>query len=529
MNADGIELAPGSKIGRYVIKRLIGAGGMGSVYEAVHEHLEKRVAIKLLDAKYPPGSAVHSRFLAEGKTAVTLRHPNVVDVIDVGVEAGRAYLVMEYLEGRDLSAYIAQHVRLDEGQMADLLLPLLSAVHTAHRKGIIHRDLKPENVLLRWTRSGSVEPKLLDFGISHVDRVDRLTKTRELMGTPFYMAPEVIESQKADARSDQYGLGVIMYELASGRLPFEEQELFPLMRAIVSGAHLPLSRHRHDLHPDFVMAVERAMHVDPKQRFDSVADLGRALLPFASQDLEETWERTLTSVPPPPDPSTGELLAQLSEPHLAATMANSTLPFPVAGRRTPRLRSGGTPSGALLSDPSRSSGNLSAAPNVPASTAAPALAESFDTGAAAVLPSATPGHGSKSRRSLVVGASLLGAVVVLGVVVRLRSAADVPRPDAAAGQSTAGVTPLVPNASSTASHAPALAESSSASADTQAHQPIEQSAAPRPAAPVHAAGRPLKPIASTPSAAAWSSQRPRPPQPASAPATKGANDAPIVE
>jgi serine/threonine protein kinase len=164
--SEGEALAPGTMLGRYEVRRQIGRGGMGAVYEAVHRDLKKRVALKVLSVALAANEEAKQRFLREGEAASRIRHPHVVDVTDVGTDGALTYLVMEFLEGEDLSRRISRGA-LTTQEAADIMLPVLAGVGAAHDEGVIHRDLKPENIFLARARhSSAVQPKVLDFGVS---------------------------------------------------------------------------------------------------------------------------------------------------------------------------------------------------------------------------------------------------------------------------------------------------------------------------------------------------------------------------
>src|SRR5215471_13597647 len=288
----GDALAPGTVLGRYEIGRQLGRGGMGAVYEAVHRDLKKRVAVKVLFGALAANEEAKQRFLREGEAASRIRHPHVVDVTDVGSDGTRSYLVMELLEGEDLAA------RLDRGPLtpedaADILLPVIAGVAAAHDEGVVHRDLKPENIFLSRPRHGGIVPKVLDFGVSKVAGDGRLTGSAATFGTPYYMPPEQLRgARQADHKSDQYALGVVLYECVVGRRPFEAENIYAMLRAIGDGDYPPPRAIRPDLPEALEAVIVRAMNMDPARRFPSLKHMGAALLPFASETSRLLWADT---------------------------------------------------------------------------------------------------------------------------------------------------------------------------------------------------------------------------------------------
>lgn len=214
------ELAEGTEVGAYVVRRKLGQGGMGTVYLAVHALLHKRVAIKVLAVDIP-GASSAQRFLNEARASVAVEHPNIVAAFEFGQLAdGRLYYMMEYVDGRTLASRLAAQ-DLDAEETGRLLLQLAGAMEAAHARGIVHRDLKPENVLIAEPDHAASYVKVLDFGLVKMDGTEKLTRTGMQMGSPPYMAPEQCAGQPVDGRADLYALGVILYEVFAGRLPFE--------------------------------------------------------------------------------------------------------------------------------------------------------------------------------------------------------------------------------------------------------------------------------------------------------------------
>jgi serine/threonine protein kinase len=323
-------LAPGTILGRYEIGRLLGRGGMGAVYEATHRDLKKSVAVKVLSATLATDEA-KQRFLREGEAASRIQHPNVVDVTDVGVEGEVSYLVMEFLEGEDLSSRLAREGQLAVRDVADLLLPVCAGLAVAHDEGVVHRDLKPENIFLVRTRGSGVEPKVLDFGVSKLTgrNAMAMTGTAAIFGTPYYMSPEQVRgARQTDQRSDVYALGVVLYECLTGRRPFEADNIYTMLHAIGSGEYPPPRSLRPDLPAALEAVIVRTMRLDPAERFPTVRHLAAALLPFASDKSRMVWTETFsgnTVAPPTPGGAPGPKVSSVSGTRILPPTKATTL------------------------------------------------------------------------------------------------------------------------------------------------------------------------------------------------------------
>lgn len=285
-------------VGSYRVGRLLGRGGMGEVYEARHVGLDKRVALKTLTAALCSDEIATTRFVREGRSAAAIQHENVVAIHDVGAHEGRVYLAMEYLEGEALSARFARGKLLAD-ELVAIVLPVLDAIDAAHRKNIVHRDLKPENIFLTKTSRGEQRPVVLDFGISKVlDDANsmQLTDTSAFVGTPYYVSPEQARGARhVTPKSDQYALGVVLYEGLCGSNPFAGcDSLFELV-AKVQAADYAKPSQLADLPPTLEAIVLRAMHVDPDRRYADLRALGRALLPFAPSASRNTYDSVFAS------------------------------------------------------------------------------------------------------------------------------------------------------------------------------------------------------------------------------------------
>jgi serine/threonine-protein kinase len=291
---DSQTLSAGFQFGSYVVHSCIGRGAMARVYRAEHSGLRKPVALKVMERSLlqrPDGSR---RFLREGQAAAAVKHQNVVDITDVGVWQGLPYLIMELLEGDDLEAYLAERGPLSGPDLARFMLPILSGLAAAHDSGVVHRDLKPSNIFLSRGSDGEILPKILDFGISKYSSINDIdltaTPSGELMGSPLYMSPEAVRGARdLTAQSDQYSLGVILYECMTGRPPFDFDVLLPLLEAVASGDFKPPREYRPDLSPALERAILRAMSLKPAQRFGHVRELGQALWQVSEGRTRLLW------------------------------------------------------------------------------------------------------------------------------------------------------------------------------------------------------------------------------------------------
>lgn len=287
-----VPLSPlSTEIGPYRVVRELGRGGMGVVYEAVHAQLGKRVALKLMQAEGSRTSAQTERFIREGRAACNVRHPNVIEVLDLGSHEGLPYLVMTMLDGITLGELLQASQRLPLPAVLDLMLPILSAVSAAHAAGVVHRDLKPSNIMLARV-ADQLQPTLLDFGASKLQEPSAtpLTTSGMLVGTlPYMSAEQVHASQHADARSDQYSLAVIVYECLVGERPFDAHSTYDLMLAIVTAPVVAPSALVADLPPALDGVLLRALDRDPSARFPSVVAFAQALLTFAPPDRCERF------------------------------------------------------------------------------------------------------------------------------------------------------------------------------------------------------------------------------------------------
>jgi serine/threonine-protein kinase len=294
---------------KYRIERVLGVGGMGYVLAATHLHLDQRVAIKMLLPDLARHPDTVARFLREGRAAVKIRSEHVGRVLDVGSHEGTHFIVMEYLEGCDLSQLLEREGRLPEKVAVDYLLQACEAIAEAHAMHTVHRDLKPANLFLVRRADGAPCVKVLDFGISKTTAPEgsaqlSMTKTSSLMGSPLYMSPEQLKSAKdVDERADIWALGVILFELLAGRPPFLAETL-PELGSLVLSGHVPDVRQLAPATSAIVAAaIGSCLTIKAAERFPSVAELAATLAPFGSPAASLSAariQRVLENVSRPP-------------------------------------------------------------------------------------------------------------------------------------------------------------------------------------------------------------------------------------
>ncbi|WP_394836577.1 protein kinase [Pendulispora rubella] len=289
--------------GKYRIERILGRGGMGVVVRATHLQLEQAVALKFVLPRVAEVEAFRERFLREARASSRLRSEHVARVYDVGTtEAGLPYLVMELLEGNDLATLIHRSGPMAVADAVEYVVQACEAIVEAHDLGIVHRDLKPANLFVTRRPNGAPLLKVLDFGISKqigpgATAAAALTQSTAVLGSPLYMAPEQLRSARAvDARSDVWALGIIAYELLTGRVPFHGETLTELCLKVVSDPAAPPSEARHDLPPELVSIVMRCLEKEPSARYSSVAMLAAALEPFSASASRGVTERAWRSL-----------------------------------------------------------------------------------------------------------------------------------------------------------------------------------------------------------------------------------------
>lgn len=284
--------------GKYRVESVLGRGGMGVVVAARHLQLDERVAIKfLLPAALKQPEAV-TRFIREAKAAIRIKSEHVVRVSDVGtLDNGAPYLVMELLDGSDLAARLKQQGVLSIEQTVEFMLQALEALADAHAQGIIHRDLKPANLFCVRRSDGILTIKLLDFGISKLQRSSISGSELQMtaaaaMGSPLYMSPEQMRSARdVDARSDIWSLGVVMYELLTGTPPFRGETLSEICVKAASFSPPPMRDLRPELPLELRSIVLKCLEKSPDDRYPNVAELARALLPFAPRRARASVDR----------------------------------------------------------------------------------------------------------------------------------------------------------------------------------------------------------------------------------------------
>jgi serine/threonine protein kinase len=293
--------------GQFRVVQRIGSGGMGAVYKAEQPEMNRFVAVKILHPKYVSRPDLVSRFRREARAMSHLSHPNTARVFMYGqLEDGACYIVMEHLEGKNLAQVTRAEGMLQPSRAVNIMVQVCGALEEAHRQGMVHRDLKPENIFLT-TQGGIADfPKVLDFGLAKVTQREMrpgsliLTQEGMVFGTPEFMSPEQARGQPLDARSDIYSLGCILYEMLTGKLPFDATQPMDYLALQIRGTPIPLGKRIAKLSfpPGLEDVVMKTIAKEPDARFPSAADFAMALNTCLPGEVRED---ALRSVPPSDD------------------------------------------------------------------------------------------------------------------------------------------------------------------------------------------------------------------------------------
>jgi serine/threonine protein kinase len=277
---------------KYKLDRRIAEGGMGVVYAGTHLSIGRRIAVKFLHSEIATSDDLITRFKNEARLAAAIGHRNIVDIIDMGMLRRRVhYIVMEFLDGRDLDSTLSVETRFSREEATDLAIQILSGLKAAHRKGIVHRDLKPENIFLVMHPDGERYVKILDFGISKLlDDTQvkdvKLTHTGMVFGTPRYMSPEQARGRtEVDHRADLYAVGAIYYEMLSGVPLFTSDNYNELIVEVLTNEPVHLLERNPELPPDLGALVMMAVSKDPARRFQSASEFIEAIAPYSSSPV----------------------------------------------------------------------------------------------------------------------------------------------------------------------------------------------------------------------------------------------------
>jgi eukaryotic-like serine/threonine-protein kinase len=269
----------GTLSGRYETGEKLGTGGMSNVYKATDRILERTVAVKVLAEHLSDDERFVARFKREALAVAKLIHPNIVQVYDTGVDEGRHYIVMEYVEGRSGAQILQRHGPVEPEIAAEIGIQACAGLDYAHRRGIIHRDVKPGNLMIVGGPVGGGEMivKLTDFGIARAIEQTRITQVGSVVGTAAYLAPEQVRGEEATPATDVYALGVVLYQFLTGRLPYEGSSLAELAVRQQNEKPLPPSTYNSDVPETLGAAVLRALEGDPNRRYASADELAQGL------------------------------------------------------------------------------------------------------------------------------------------------------------------------------------------------------------------------------------------------------------
>src|SRR6266404_6376715 len=340
-----MTLAAGTKLGRYEIRSKLGEGGMGEVYLALDTKLDRKVALKILPAEVAAHPDRMKRFVQEAKSASALNHPNIITIYEIEQIDSLHFIATEFIDGQTRRQRL-KNGPLKIGEMLEVAIHAASALAAAHAAGIVPRDIKPENIMLR--RDGIV--KVLDFGLAKLSEppavaggpaVDTEAPTRAaiktepgvVMGTAIYMSPEHARGLHVDARTDIFSLGVLIYEMVAGRLPFEGSNNNEILASILSAKEpSPLARYSRELPAELERIVSKALRKDREERYQTIKDL---LIDLRNLRAELEFQRRLERSTPP-DSSRDEIVAANSPPVAVGTAEQPVAPTAIREEKTAR-------------------------------------------------------------------------------------------------------------------------------------------------------------------------------------------------
>ncbi len=393
-------MATPQTLGKYQLLQEIGRGGMGAVYKAYDPFLDRTVAIKLLAPHLVWEKDFVERFLREARAAARLRHPNIIEIHDVGQEGSNYYFVMAYMPGSSLKELTARQSRLPPAKALPILRQLADALDYIHAKGLVHRDVKPANIMFD-ERDQAV---LMDFGIVKAAQESRLTATGSSIGTPHYMSPEQIQGQPVDARTDQYALGIIAFELLTGRVPFDADTTTAILYKHVNAPPPSATACCPDLPSAIETVLNRALSKSPDERYATCGDLAKALEQALAPSREPqpaaqavvppaaTKRTTPTIVPQPPPaappptrPGKNPLPFLLAGAGIAAVVLVTLIVIAILNNR-------GAPTATptIIAQPAQTSTLMPSKTPAPASTKPPTPITPTRRPANTLAPTATP-------------------------------------------------------------------------------------------------------------------------------------------
>jgi len=386
--------------GKYRVERVLGQGGMGVVVVAMHDELDQRVAIKFLLQNALTDAEWVARFSREAKAAARIKSEHVVKVYDVGKlpETGAPYIVMEYLEGRDLQTILNDRRRIPIDEAVEYLLQACEAIAEAHSAGVVHRDLKPANLFVTHRTDGSPCVKILDFGISKMTSLtgkdsQSMTNTSAIVGSPLYMSPEQMRASKnVDRRTDIWSIGVILQELVSGEPSFVANTTAELCAIVLTAPPTPLQLDNvpPNVSRGLAAVIEKCLKKPPEERYGTIAELARALEPFGPPSVKTSVERIVRL-------ATGQRGPQVSIPEAPKEISGPVSIVPA----------GHAPASSLGQT------ELSASPPAPVETPAPAPIVGAGTNAAWSSREGAFAKPKMSRLPFVVALAILSAAGVL--------------------------------------------------------------------------------------------------------------------